>query len=299
MGKIFNIQKFCTDDGPGIRTTIFLKGCPLHCIWCHNPESQSYETELFYNDEKCINCGKCVELCPNNCQVFEKKKHQYRREKCMNCGACVNSTCKALSIVGYEISAEKAIKEALKDKLFYDNSGGGITVSGGEPFYQAEFCIELLKKAKENKLHICMETCGFATSEIVKESAKYVDIYLFDLKEMDSKKHKEYTGVDNKVIFENLKLLDELNKSIILRCPIIPGYNDNAVHLEGIIRLADSCKNIKSIEMKSYHTLGVGKYKNLGRDYLVNDSTAPLNKEEISMWIEFMKEKTKIPILIS
>ncbi len=245
-GMLFNIQKFCTQDGPGIRTTVFLKGCPLHCLWCHNPESQSFQKEQMIEPEETF---------------------------------------------GFEMSAEDVIQEVLQDKAFYDNSGGGVTLSGGEPLFQAEFCLELLKKAKERGLHICMETCGFASREMIVQTAKYVDIYLFDYKETDSEKHKAYTGAYNQQIIENLRLLDKIGKKIILRCPIIPDYNDCMEHFAGIGRLGNELQNLIEIQIEPYHSFGTEKYKRLCRKYRLSGINAP-EEETVNMWITEIQKNT-------
>ena len=199
-GTIFNIQRFCINDGPGIRTTVFLKGCPLKCIWCHNPESQAREPEIMFYKDKCTKCGSCVNVTVNDSDFV-----------------CIND---AKEICGKEISSDEVIKEVLKDEIFYQNSGGGITISGGEPFYQFDFSLELVKKAKENGLHTAIETCGFVKNSNLKKIAEFVDLFLYDYKETNSEKHKNFTGVDNTVIIDNLSFLNNINKDVILRCPI-------------------------------------------------------------------------------
>ena len=245
-GTIFNIQKFCVNDGPGIRTCVFLKGCPLKCVWCHNPESQSAKSEIMFYADKCIGCGRCKNI------TAEDKDF-----------VCFN---RAKEICGKSISVDEVISEVLKDKIFYDNSGGGITLSGGEPLYQFEFSFELLKKAKERGLHTAVETCGFSTADNIKRIAEYTDLFLYDYKETNSAMHKDFTGVGNEIIISNLKLLNSLNKQIILRCPIIPGYNDRQAHFDGICTVANDLENIVRIEIEPYHPLGENKYLSLGRN---------------------------------
>ena len=245
-GTIFNIQRFCINDGPGIRTTIFLKGCPLKCIWCHNPESQAREPEIMFYKEKCTKCGSCVNVTVNDSDFV-----------------CIND---AKEICGKEISSDEVIKEVLKDEIFYQNSGGGITISGGEPFYQFDFSLELVKKAKENGLHTAIETCGFVKNSNLKKIAEFVDLFLYDYKETNSEKHKNFTGVDNTVIIDNLSFLNDINKDVILRCPIIKGCNDRREHFEGIAEIANRYKNILHIEIEPYHSLGEGKYSALGKN---------------------------------
>ena len=176
IGNVFNIQKFSINDGPGIRTTVFLKGCPLNCIWCHNPESKNTKNELFFDLSKCSFCRKCEDVCSNGCHIFSDDKHLYDREKCIACGLCANNCIAgAVELVSKQMSAQIVMDTVLRDKAFYDNSGGGITLSGGEPMLQFDFCYELLKLAKQNGLHTCIETCGFSKSDNYKKIAPYVE----------------------------------------------------------------------------------------------------------------------------
>ena len=295
-GTIFNIQKFSVNDGPGIRTTVFMKGCPLDCIWCHNPESKSAKCEIFYDSSKCIECRMCESICPNKCHIFSSEHHAYERKDCTACGECAKACItNALEMVGYKKSVDEILEEVLKDKIFYENSGGGITLSGGEPMYQFEFTHELLKEAKKQGLHICMETCGFAKEESYRKIADLVDIFLFDYKETNSHKHKEFTGVSNELIIKNLMMLDALGCKIILRCPIIPTLNDTEEHLAGIADIANKLNNILEINNEPYHPLGKGKAQNLGREYALDDLSFPENAE-VEKWIENISSKTNIPV---
>ena len=262
-GTVFNIQRFCVNDGPGIRTTVFLKGCPLSCVWCHNPESQRFEPEILFYKDKCTGCGRC---------------------KCVTAAdrdfVCFNG---AKEICGKTVSANEVTAEVLKDKPFYENSGGGVTLSGGEPLAQYDFSLELLKKAKENGIHTAIETCGYAEKSKILEIAKYVDLFLFDCKETDQELHKEYTGFDNKIILENLKALSDAGSKIILRCPIIPGFNDRAEHFKGISETAEKFIGIEHIEIEPFHPLGESKYSALGRE--VADIPVPSGKT-VDKWIK-------------
>ncbi len=297
-GKIFNIQRFCTSDGPGIRTTVFLKGCPLKCLWCHNPESQELKSQLLFNKEKCVNCLKCIPLCDNGCHYLEENTHKFDRNNCISCGKCINTHCEALEISGYDATVDEIINEIIKDKEFYDNSLGGITLSGGEPLYQSEFSLELLKQAKAHNLNTAIETCGFAKREVIKKFIDVVDLFLFDYKETNPIKHKNFTGVDNKLILENLHYLDSNGKQIILRCPIIPNYNDTAEHFNGISELANTLKNIVHIEIEPYHSLGETKYSKLGKDYNIN-SSKEIDEKTINLWIEKIQKQTKTKVLLA
>lgn len=288
-GTIFNIQKFCVNDGPGIRTTVFLKGCPLKCIWCHNPESQSEKQEIMFYKDKCVNCGRCAAVCENGCHSFDNGVHKFERKNCVKCFACTQTGCEALEKVGQKISTDEVIDEVLKDKIFYDNSDGGITLSGGEPLFQFEFSMDILKKARENGLNTAIETCGFATEEKIKEISKYVDLFLFDYKETNSELHRKFTGVDNTDILKNLALLNKMGKNIILRCPIIPGLNAREDHFKGICDTANKFEHILHIELEPYHSLGENKYISLGT--CERKFSLPAEKEKQS-WLSKISSAT-------
>ncbi len=248
-GTVFNIQRYCTEDGPGIRTTVFLKGCPLRCVWCHNPEAQDRAPQLLDG-----------ELCGKNMTVGE------------------------------------VMSEVLRDAAFYKTSGGGMTLSGGEPLLQGGFACELLREAKNKGLHTCVETCGHVPSETIKRSAEYTDIYLYDIKETDAERHRLYTGAADSTVLENLRLLDSFGKSIILRCPVIPGFNDCEEHLVNIARLANELRNVIEIQVEPYHDLGVGKYSKLGREYQLTDVKVP-DKETVCQWTRTIQSQTNIKVI--
>lgn len=290
MGKIFNIQRFCTSDGNGIRTTVFFKGCPLRCLWCHNPESQGMASELAYDAKKCVSCQRCVSLCRRGCHMVGDT-HLFDRTACKACGECLSPLCTALELYGKEVTAEEVLAEVERDKAFYDSSGGGMTLSGGEPLYQPDFCIELLRLAHERGIDTCVETCGFAQKDIIIKTAPFVDTYLFDIKETDSQRHREYTGTDNSLIIENLYLLDSLKKNIILRCPIIPSLNDRAEHFKGIGELAERLASVSKIEVEPYHSFGEGKYERLGREYAVMGVASPTD-EAVIIYVNSIKKYT-------
>lgn len=295
-GTIFNIQRFSINDGPGIRSTVFYKGCPLNCLWCHNPESKSKDLEILFDVKKCLGCMRCAELCPSGCHSLCDNLHVFDRSACRLCGKCTEVCyADALEMVGYQRSVSQILEEVLKDKVFYDCSGGGITLSGGEPMYQFQFTYELLTECKKHGLHTCMETCGYAGKEAFRKIAGLVDIFLFDYKETDSQRHKAFTGVANEQILENLRLLDDFGCKIILRCPIIPTLNDTREHLEAIAATANSLKNILQIDVEPYHPLGAGKAKNLGKAYPLMDLTFPSN-ETVDGWIAQIAAKTDVPV---
>ena len=292
-GSIVNIQKFCINDGPGIRTTVFVKGCPLNCAWCHNPESKSTKPELLYSENKCIGCGACAVACKEGAQVFENGTHSIDRERCIACGACAD-VCPtgALEISGYEKSVEDAIAEVMKDKIFYDNSGGGMTVSGGEPMAQFNYTKSLLTLAKEKGLNTAIETCGFAPTERYAEILPLVDLFLFDWKITSPELHKQYTGVDNALIEKNLRYISDNGGKIVLRCPIIPTVNDTEEHFSGIARLANELEGVLSVDIEPYHPLGIGKAERLGKDVAFRELGIP-EKETVDAWIKAVKDKTE------
>ena len=264
------------NDGPGIRTAVFLKGCPLSCVWCHNPESQRFEPEILFYKDKCTGCGRCRGITAADKDFV-----------------CFNG---AKEICGKTVTADEVTAEVLKDKPFYENSGGGVTLSGGEPLAQYDFSLELLQKAKENGIHTAVETCGYAERSKILEIAKYIDLFLFDCKETDPELHKEYTGFDNKVILENLKALSDAGSKIILRCPIIPGFNDRAEHFKRISETANKFSGIEHIEIEPFHPLGESKYSALGRKY-ANIKTP--DTETVNNWIEQIKLGTEKMVKIA
>ena len=298
-GIIFDIQKFSIHDGPGIRTTVFFKGCPLRCLWCHNPESQKHTREIFFTPAKCIGCGNCLSACPAGCHTFEDTIHCYDRSRCATCGKCTDQCfAGALETAGREAAVEEVIAEVLKDKVFYDNSGGGITLSGGEPMAQPEFALELAKAAKAENLHLCLDTCGCTDFENYRKILPYVDIFLFDLKAMDDARHRELTGVSNRLILENLHRIDEAGGVTILRCPLIPGLNDDESHLRAIGETASSLSNVREITLHPYHPLGISKSQRLGISpaYAVMESAPP---EAKSRWLEIISSTTAVPVRLN
>lgn len=270
-GCIFNIQHFSIHDGPGIRTTVFFKGCPLNCVWCHNPESRSGVPVLFFTENRCTFCSRCVKACPGECHEIAEQdgilSHKIDRSACKKCGSCCTACFNgALEISGKFYDPESVIAEVMKDKVFYETSDGGVTFSGGEPFFQPEFLLRLLKLSKAEGLHTAIETCGFTKWEYMEEAAAYTDLFLFDYKISDPELHKKYTGADNRLILKNLDALDSLGADIILRCPLIPGINTDKDHLESIAEIANRYRNIREINLEPYHPLGISKSRGIGVD---------------------------------
>lgn len=265
LGIISDIQRFSLHDGPGIRTTVFLKGCPLNCKWCHNPETRSNKPQISFSIDKCMNCFKCVEVCPTGAHYVEENLHKLNFSKCDLAGNCV-TVCpnSALRIIGNDDSVDSVMNIVLKDKEYYNNSGGGLTISGGEPMNQFTFTRNLLHTAKLNGLHTVLETCGYAPLNRYFEIEHLVDLFLFDYKETDTEKHKDFTGVDNRTILDNLRALHSNGSNIILRCPIIPGVNDTDSHFKGIANLVKELPNLEGVELMAYHDIGRDKAAEIG-----------------------------------
>lgn len=264
MGKIVSVKRFEIHDGDGVRTTLFLKGCPLKCRWCHNPESISSSPTLFYNPQKCINCGECLNLC--DCHTTEKSLHIFKRENCISCGKCAEICLgDALTLYGKEVSVDEILPKLLEDKPFFDESGGGVTLSGGEPLMQSEFCAEILKNLKEGGINTAVDTCGYVKRQDIDRVLPYTNTFLYDVKAIDSAVHKKCTGVTNEIILENLKYIDSLNKALEVRIPFVPTMNDG--EMPKIAEFLSNLKNLKKIKILPYHGFGASKYKYIGEKY--------------------------------
>lgn len=276
---VFNIQHYSLHDGPGIRTIVFLKGCPMKCRWCCNPESQSYEQEISYVENKCLGkkaCGFCSRVCPDGVTFQEEQKKDSAILDRKKCGRCLElaKVCpsKAIKLEGESYSVEQLLDIAERDSIFYGHGDGGLTVSGGEPLTHPGVLLPLLEQAKRRRIHTAIETCGFADYNVLKETAGYLDYILYDIKSMDEEKHISYTGKSNHVILSNFTRLcrdfPELPKKV--RTPIIPGFNDSAEEIRKILDFIKENPNV-SYEPLPYHSFGKGKYKALGREYAMGD----------------------------
>ncbi|MFC1999607.1 glycyl-radical enzyme activating protein [Chloroflexota bacterium] len=271
-GLIFNIQYFNVHDGPGIRTVVFFKGCPLSCQWCSNPEAIEGRPELGLRRTLCNECGKCLEACPEEALSFDDEGVlRVARQKCKACGTCV-SQCypEALAVYGRKMTAEEVFEEVRRDKLFYDGSGGGVTASGGEPLQQPNFLAAIFGLCHDADIHTCLETSGYASVRVWEQVLPVTDYVLFDLKHMDSRLHREFTGKPNKLILNNARMVVGSGVPVLFRMPLVPGLNDT---LDNIRATADFLKslegdNVQGIELMPYHRMGMGKYESLDREYI-------------------------------
>ena len=282
MGIIFNIQKFCIHDGDGIRTCVFLKGCPLRCIWCHNPEGLDKSRTLSFNNQKCTSCGRCVTVCSG--RSVENGILRLEREKCVGCGKCAEVCLNdANEIIGREMTPSEVMDEVIKDKMFYDTSGGGLTVTGGEPSYQADFTLRLLQLARDAGISLAMETCGIGLREFYEKAANLGTTFLYDIKCIDSEQHRKLTGADNTHIMSNLHYLMDRGADIILRLPLVPDCNDSDEDIAKLSKFLNENKGrYRYAEIMPYHTLGTGKSEKIGAGApFVHDSAGD---EEISRW---------------
>lgn len=279
-GSVFNIQRFSIHDGPGIRTTVFLKGCTLHCFWCHNPESVRLKPELQFYPERCVACGNCVEACPTGAQLLENGERILLRDQCDVCGKCVD-VCysQALTIAGKTMSVEQVMADVLRDVEFYKATKGGVTLSGGEPVMQAKFSHEILVESHRHGIHTVVETAANSSWEDLSLVLSETDYILLDVKLMDSPRHRAATGSGNERIIANIRKMDELGIPILPRVPVVPGVNANAEDIQAIAEFAGSLKHAEQLILLPFHRLAEGKYRGLGLDYQASGLTAPTREE--------------------
>ncbi|MEA2005890.1 MAG: glycyl-radical enzyme activating protein [Acidobacteriota bacterium] len=267
-GIVFDIKRYAIHDGPGIRTTVFFKGCPLRCLWCHNPEGQEIHKEILLRRDRCVaECTVCLDICPQKAIRKSNGVIQVDNSRCDCCGLCVEACVyEVLEVSGREVTVEEVLEEVEKDQIFFEESGGGVTFSGGEPLMQPDFLDGLLKECKKRKIHTVVDTSGCASFKTIERIAKNVDLFLYDIKIMNDKKHKHYTGVSNKSILKNLKNLLDIGKRVVIRIPLIEGINDGMNNIEQMGRFLKSLKKIKQINLLPYHKGGGAKYKRLQRE---------------------------------
>ncbi len=287
MGVVFDIKRFAVHDGPGIRSTVFFKGCPLNCRWCHNPESISFHREVQYVEKKCIGCGACTRICKEDAHTLVNGEHKFDRSKCIACGAC-ESVCMGHALIqcGKEMTVEQVLEQVLKDKNFYQQSGGGVTLSGGECLCQASFCAELLRRLKQEEIHCAVDTSGFVNREAIIKVEPYTDLFLFDIKHMSEEGHRRCTGVSNKMILDNLVYLNESGKRIEIRIPIIPGWNDMAVNeVAGFLR---SINFEQKVKLLPYNNLAGSKYTAVGKVNTMPEAEPP-DDEQMQLFVELFR----------
>lgn len=289
QGIVFDIQKFSVNDGPGVRTAVFLKGCQMQCVWCHNPESLSAKPQLSFSKAHCVGCRECEKVCPKGVHKFDAEGiHHVDFSACDACGLCVDACIhSALKIYGQVMDVDDVFAEVLKDKVYFDKSGGGITLSGGEALKQFDFTLALAKKCKDKGIHVCVETNGVSKPEHYRQIAPYVDLFLFDYKATGETTHKALTGLSQRFVLQNLSLLNDVGANVILRCPIIPDYNLSEEHLAAISRLVLSMPNIQRVEILPYHNFGKGKAEEIGGSYMV-EAELP-EDSDVTAWIERIK----------
>lgn len=265
---IFDVKRFALHDGPGIRTTVFFKGCPLHCLWCHNPESQAFEQELLFRVPRCDRCGHCLKACERDAISLTDESLSIDRGKCALCGACARvCPAEAVEMIGWQMTVSQVMAKIEKDLVFYDQSGGGVTFSGGEPLSQPGFLSALLEACTEKGIHTALDTCGFADRKTLHRIGENVDLFLYDLKLMDNKRHQRFTGRSNRSILRNLRDLSQQGRSITVRLPVIPGMNVDDENIFQIGEFVASLASPHSIEILPYHWAGSSKWDGLGRPY--------------------------------
>ncbi len=289
QGYVTEILPFSVNDGPGIRTTVFFKGCPLRCIWCHNPETWQQSPQCMVNASLCVHCGRCA-LCPSGAR---DEAGNWNAARCLSCGRCA-SVCPvgATRLCGQRMSVDEILKRVLPDRPFF-RKHGGVTLSGGEPMAQPDFALTLARALAEQGVRVLVETCGQASYEAYERILPYTDGFLFDWKETDPQKHRQFAGVDNVRIRENLTRLSEAKAKLTLRCPIIPGCNDTQAHFEGIGQLTHSLPGIRQVDLLPYHALGDGKRVQLGK---APNPIVPPTPRQISAWHDTLSALCAVPV---
>ena len=280
MGVITEIERYAVKDGPGIRTVVFLKGCPLRCRWCANPETQASAVQLMYGNKRCIGCKECIKTCPRGALSWSSEGVVIDRERCALCGACVKRcNSEALTMAGMKRTVRELEEEILKDAPFYRQSGGGVTFSGGEATAQGGFLLALLQMVRGHGIHTAIETCGYAKWEIYEKILPYMDLFFFDLKLMDEKAHIRYTGRSNRLILENFRRLIQSGANVFVRIPVIPGVNDTEENIRETVRFLRETAPGCRVGLLPYHSLGKSKYKKLKMEYELEDLESPPDEE--------------------
>ena len=298
QGLVFSIDRSASEDGPGMRTTVFLQGCPLRCVWCHSPQSQGVvKPRLAFYKNRCISCGLCANVCSSKAQVVSKNIRRVIWRQCNSCFDCTKvCPTKALEIVGEWMSVGQTLDIIKRDTPYYTFSGGGVTFSGGEPTLQPEFLIACLKSCREANIHTCLDTCGFSSWNIFERVSPYVSLYLYDIKQADSKKHKLFTGVDNELILDNLKRIDVLKKPIWIRVPLIPNYNDSLEDIRKLSEIIQPLSSVEKVSLLPYNESAGAKYSFIGRRYRLPDVPAQ-SDEKMQQFAELISHH-HIPVSI-
>lgn len=293
LGNVSHIQRFSISDGPGVRTTVFLKGCPLACLWCHNPETQADIPSLLYYPQSCAQCRACAAACPSGAHIFGEEGHAILREKCALCGLCAGACpARALEMRGERMSAKDVLSIVLRDRMFYETTGGGVTLSGGEPLHQLDFARALLAEARAEGLHTCLDTSGFGGGAA--GFVPLVDLFLWDVKETDPERHRAATGVELFPLLESLRAVDAAGGRTLLRCPVIPGVNDRQGHMLAIAGIANGLLNVQGIELIPYHSMGLGKAQAIGMEQMAYESLSPQARDAL---LEALRLHTAVPAL--
>jgi pyruvate formate lyase activating enzyme len=301
---VFNIQRFSIHDGPGIRTTVFLKGCSMACFWCHNPEGRKPRPEIMYHADRCISCGECVEVCPNDAHSLHDGVHAYDRDECLTTGECVKVCCsEALELVGRVMTVDEVLEEALRDRPFYETSGGGVTISGGEPTLKSVFSKNLMSRLQSEGIHTAIETCGNCHWEDLESILPVTDLVMLDLKSLDREIHKEVTEVSNERIVENARRLAETPIPLTLRTPIVPAVNESVEDFESILEFVLELRQIRAgvkkgrsagpaiqYELLTFHKLAADKYRSLGMQYAAENLDPP-SREKMNALAALARER--------